>query len=436
MIRAMWRRCASKRLHSRTQRFCPRRQNANKSKWGLEMRIGSALWNATLTGLATLTFAGPGICQTGPDSVFLVSGFPTGRYVSSIQSTLYMLGTSGSLQKIQTISDSQADAILPDYEDGIVVISSPSLVPSKMDVIHFRDRLSIETRPLAFDSSKSVVGTRILANSGSEPPLVLFQERAGVALGSETVAFSNVSEEAVSLNPERCLMVGQGSFGVAVVWSDAIRVRLVSGNLSVMPSISKQTMCHPNLQSPKGLEQADAGDLFLDVDTKKLSVVSSTGQRSLYSGVIGYQLVHVLYKPTGTWHDVHVPGYVSWPRGFGNWVAYVVATRGSTGESATSPLGPETKTDQTNAEFDESGADFPGKLFLYNAALDRSFTVTTGRRDTEPLLIDDNTLYFRVDSSVYRTELGGSAALNLADAKLVATDPRISNIHWAFLSRP
>ena len=141
------------------------------------------------------------------------------------------------------------------------------------------------------------------------------------------------------------------------------------------------------------------------------------------------------------WKSVRLPGSVTFCRAFGEWAAFVMA-EGSTAERRKEAAG-KTHEDvnpelgaSIDAILDHTGRYFPGALDLYNASTARSYVLTTGVRDSEPLLIAGDILYFRVNDGLYRADLGALSSMDMSDATPVVSDPRILNVHWAFLSRP
>jgi hypothetical protein len=81
-------------------------------------------------------------------------------------------------------------------------------------------------------------------------------------------------------------------------------------------------------------------------------------------------------------------------------------------------------------EFRESPSIYPGRLHIYNIDTEKLFTITTNQGDSEILLIEDNTVYYRVSDRLYKAPItdGGIGA-----ATLMATDEAIRDAHWAFI---
>src|SRR5205823_12826817 len=72
---------------------------------------------------------------------------------------------------------------------------------------------------------------------------------------------------------------------------------------------------------------------------------------------------------------------------------------------------------------------FTGRLHLYNIRSRQQYSMQTGQGDSEILLVDGNTVYYRVNDSLYRATIGQTAIG--APVKIV-TDSSIQLAHWAF----
>ncbi|MEO8130995.1 MAG: hypothetical protein ABJF23_24300 [Bryobacteraceae bacterium] len=72
----------------------------------------------------------------------------------------------------------------------------------------------------------------------------------------------------------------------------------------------------------------------------------------------------------------------------------------------------------------------PGTLILYNGVTTKRFTIETHQGDSEILLVDQETVYYRVNRAIWKAHIGASA---IESASLVAADPAIRDVHWVFL---
>jgi len=142
----------------------------------------------------------------------------------------------------------------------------------------------------------------------------------------------------------------------------------------------------------------------------------------------------VFRKSDSTWHKVPNP---SLGRAFGSFVASAEA--GEKGKSTSESVG--------NAEWRQKDAAtgpagpirfriyplvYPGILHLYDAATERAYAITTNQGDSEILLVENGTVYYRVTNRLYSAAIEGAV---LGAAKLLATDDLIEDAHWAFIKR-
>jgi hypothetical protein len=77
-----------------------------------------------------------------------------------------------------------------------------------------------------------------------------------------------------------------------------------------------------------------------------------------------------------------------------------------------------------------SGTVYPGILHIYDAATEKSYTITTNQADSEIVLVENSTVYYRVTNRLYSAPIAGD---NIGSATLLATDDLIEDAHWAFI---
>src|SRR5262249_47788317 len=82
------------------------------------------------------------------------------------------------------------------------------------------------------------------------------------------------------------------------------------------------------------------------------------------------------------------------------------------------------------AEEDNTGRAYPGRLHVYDVATGKRSLIVTNQADSEILLVDKETIYYRVNDSLYTAKLGESGPVQ---GKPIATDDRIRDAHWAFM---
>ncbi len=72
----------------------------------------------------------------------------------------------------------------------------------------------------------------------------------------------------------------------------------------------------------------------------------------------------------------------------------------------------------------------PGRLYLYNAATEQVYKITTTQADSEILLVESGVVYYRASDRLYSATLTDKG---LSTGRLLATSDVIRDAHWAFL---
>ena len=157
-------------------------------------------------------------------------------------------------------------------------------------------------------------------------------------------------------------------------------------------------------------------------------------------------------KSDRTWNMLPVPGDASNLRGFGKFISVVeartkqaVAVQKARGviyinedvrSKEVSPGGAEwRKVDghmgpNMEESFEDAMAVFPGKLHLYNIDSGQLFSLETKQGDSEVLLVEDDTFYYRISDRLYSAQI---TPKGLGVSKLLATNEAIRDAHWAFI---
>lgn len=73
---------------------------------------------------------------------------------------------------------------------------------------------------------------------------------------------------------------------------------------------------------------------------------------------------------------------------------------------------------------------YPGRLHLYDVDTGHTYTISTNQGDSEVLLVDNNTVYYRASDRLYSAPITESG---IGPARLLATADAIRDAHWAFI---
>lgn len=81
---------------------------------------------------------------------------------------------------------------------------------------------------------------------------------------------------------------------------------------------------------------------------------------------------------------------------------------------------------------DEAAPFYPGVLFLIDSTTGRQYTLRTNQGDSEILLVEGATVYYRVNDELRSVPIQGN---NLGQSTLLAKDDDLRDAHWAFTDR-
>lgn len=162
--------------------------------------------------------------------------------------------------------------------------------------------------------------------------------------------------------------------------------------------------------------------------------------------------VLVFRKDDRTWHALRPPGgEFRSLRGFGKYLSIVeakekrsiAAQHGRTYRSITpevnKEMGPGSEEWRKRESdmgpkmedvFAEAVVVYPGRLHLYDIETKQMRTIVTNQADSEVLLVENETFYYRVSDRLYAAPI---RAKGFGPARLLAKDDVIRDAHWAFL---
>jgi hypothetical protein len=83
-----------------------------------------------------------------------------------------------------------------------------------------------------------------------------------------------------------------------------------------------------------------------------------------------------------------------------------------------------------DSRFQDSAFYFSGDLTLYNIDSQREYTIKTGQGDSEILLVQDDTVYYRVNDTLYKAQIGQT---KIGDPQRILQDDLVQLSHWAFI---
>jgi hypothetical protein len=157
-------------------------------------------------------------------------------------------------------------------------------------------------------------------------------------------------------------------------------------------------------------------------------------------------------KQLQRWDTIRFPGAGSSVRGFGHWLVLAHADIRRTlaahlqndwRNERNSPGTEQRQTWLRSGSRDRDGGNanvdglfrrsryyYPGILYFYDVRSRKRYQIKTDQGDSEVLLIDGDTVYYRVNQTLYSATI---AASDLGNSKPILSDETVQLSHWAFV---
>ena len=197
--------------------------------------------------------------------------------------------------------------------------------------------------------------------------------------------------------------------------------------------------------------------LLLHVNNDEMLVINKTkmpGAEVMGEG--GGRELLVYDKKLQRWSTVRFPGAGSAVRGFGRWL---VLAHANVRRTSAADLRNDWRNEQDSPGSDrrrqtrvrsgsrvQDGGDFnvddlfrrsryyyPGILYLYDARSRKRYQIQTDQGDSEVLLVEGDTVYYRVNQTLYSATIGTSG---VGKSTPILSDEIVQLSHWAFIGPP
>ncbi len=361
--------------------------------------------------LIVVAYAGHGVlwAQTN-GQLYFVRGLATPKHPIQVPSSVFAVD---SIRQITTkvtdlVDDSKgSDFVIVDHDLRIVVIGSPNVRPTRLVIIGMDAPARVRSIPIAYE--------------GSLIESFLFK------------APERVLQALFTSSSNRRKLVGvdlRDGTAHELLWDD-----FGSAELGV--------------QLPANFTSQPGDSFLLDVNNDDMIVIGRY-RKDQSVGDGGVHVLAVYDKKGQTWQDVTVAGAGASVRGFGPWLAVGRAERKrpapkgpfevdpriereSPGRvfrnTVVNPKGREREQTSVDGLFKEVPFYFPGELHLYNVRSRKTYTIRTDQGDSEVLLVDADTVYYRVNDTLYKAAIGNDA---IEDRIKIVTDDNVPLAHWLF----
>ena len=375
--------------------------------------------------------------MTSSAQLYLITGSPTPKAPAGYIFALYRLGAEGTVGKVaDLVNDRTGPGWIAASQDLRKAVLAPKAPAQPVVVVDFdtgavaksclepRVNLFLIERWLVDLPGRGPAYAELLSGSG-----YVIQTRAMLLDPSIPCERSFVPMEPADAK----YLVASGQAGVAdaggfdwmkvYIGKDGSLVRPLGRDWTVQFSYRVPTALFSDLAQPDAMAIANNRSLLL------LSVID-------FSNPGSFRLL-VFRKSDQTWHVVSTMGdHATCQRAFGEFVAAVGDLRKGRDTKGESAGGSEWRKQSVatgpsmSGLFSTSWAIFPGYLYLYDSATERTYTIITNQGDSEILLVENGAVYYRASDRLYRADLTDQG---LTPGRLLATSDVIRDAHWAFV---
>jgi hypothetical protein len=364
--------------------------------------------------------------------LYLITGSPTPKYNERYGVTLLRVGEDGAIRASEIVSAKTGTEWIATSQDGGKALILPAWPDDTVSVVDFGKAAVAKQCSMPSTLDVSLIEQWLMDLPGRGLSYVEFL--AGDAQGNQTLRGMSMDtslpceKSFFPVTPDQLpYIVADGRAGVADMGSrDGIGVRI-----------------DPAGQVKRRIPGFDVAfdlivpqELRMDITNPSAGIVCNNSQLlalSTYRGT-GEKLL-VLRKRDQTWHVVPIPSEkLTWLRAFGKYLVISEAWTGgplhkeSAGRAAWRKK-PGSHGPGTEDRLRESNAVFPGRLHLFNIDSEKMLTIETKQADSEVLLIDRNSVYYRADTRLFSAEITDGG---ITHARLVAEGEAIRDAHWAF----
>jgi len=401
------------------------------------------------TVLALLALAGISIAQSS-SQLYLIEGFATKVYPWKVSTSIVKVNeVRQELEPVARLNDETegAEFILTDHERRVVVVASPNISPTRLTVVSMDNPSA--TRSFDFSVQGSLLSAFMIDSpAGPTVALLSYGNRLAQLTGVgpiPSLAQSDLSWDALrsrrsegwwspadGADPNSSVQIKEGKF-----------ITNVGGNVVDL-----------GVSVPKSLAAQPTGRFTLAASNDQLLVIDSSTERGDGSRASGRTLLAIYNRKTGNSSTEAFSGGGSSVRVFGPWVVVNEANvKGQRNDGPSKERPTETQLDSPGTSrrqktlnpndkqreqatvdslFRNSGAQFVGTVHLYNANSGKRYRLDTVQGDTEVLLISGTTLYYRVNDTLFKAQIGEN---NIENTQQILRNDNVQLAHWAFLGQ-
>lgn len=363
--------------------------------------------------------------------LYLISGTPTPINAVNFASRLYRI-EGESLKFIREISNKidGVDSIRPFYDDGLVIVASPSVKPESLKIVKMDDPISENFIQIESNNCHacSIIEYHCLKNLSNNVIFVSIFMGDGITQFQAWDLGDGKKIDSNSLDLKNVLASGIPG---GVVPGDVIYMS--AGSDGALYFVIGDRKFKTDWYLPKDIVFSEKDVIVAYINTKNMLVLSSKDNKKRSYEGIGSSSYYFLNKKSALWEKVVFSGGRTEIRSFGNWIAGYVADmsrkEGAVSEDITKKVISETGN-PIDWRIEMANVYLPGELFLFNIYTKEKHVIKTGEPDSEILFVDDKFIYLRIKDQIFKKKIYDQVTGN---GELLIKSDSIVDVHWAFL---
>jgi len=376
--------------------------------------------------------------------IYLITGSPTPKYNQSFGSSLFQVGEEdGSVRLVKKLVEETdgTDWISISYDVRKAVLATRGS-PVKIVVVDL-DTATISKicpTPPVHDMSVTRQYIADIPSHGPHYLQYLFRDINNTLLRGMSLSSTSPCDASFSARPleDMRFVAVHGTTGIADTGGFDWHYLTMKPDQRLSFALPKEVPLEYRI-SPDFVKGMDSPAAVMRVNNRVLFAMLVSDVNRANGEVKSRQLITCL-KISGQCRSVPDLGLsVGWARGFENFVAMAEADSRKGGPDVEKSAGASEwrKTDgpmgpSIEARLKDSRYVFPGRLHLFNVETGQLHTITTNQGDSEILLVESGSVYYRASDRLYKAQVTPNG---ITGARLLAQTDVIRDAHWAFTKR-
>ncbi|MGH9775894.1 MAG: hypothetical protein ACRD50_13205 [Candidatus Acidiferrales bacterium] len=385
-----------------------------------------------------------------PRGLYLLAATPTEHSPQTYPAILYSVSAEKKLKMVREVVP-QADGVrLVQAWGNAIFVTHPHLITTSVSVIHTDEPLRADDvvfNPHAFDAMSNPHGLFVgdggvalaepqpfyidqlypLSPDFGDPTKGTLVSVSGEALAGRSRIKFNAWDEYAALRHD-------GGLGGPAITAGLIG-SAEDGNL-VITKAGHSTVVDKLPPSLRGKSRKIV-PVIVAASREYLVLILQNTAEEVSSGNLGASMEAFVHdRVRDLWKTIQIEGNSSASRLSGAWLTTIVGMwnpdhkpspgRDNERSQATDRL---PNVQELYATYEGRWIWRPGDLILQNLADGRKIRIETGQEDSEILLVEGETVLYRVNDTIYQAKIAGE---KLQDSAVVVKDEDVPEIHWVF----